>query len=331
MEARPVGDVPAVEFVGVTGRPVTVGASAAPLPDEVEPGPALSGAEAGPGARGVRRSGEPPLPDGPRVLRDGRAEASVELQVDQLRPVPDGRQARALPWSRRSVSGFPWSSRISSAASPRSRARRVPFDSAARSRSAGASPRRTSRGADGSAAGRARVNSRQEPSSRRPSCTRTRPPVSLGRTLVVVQAGEYEAVRSGGADQVRALRVLQQPGAERLVVRHQPHPVADPAAHPGSRHPAGQLVGPAPGIPEQPRHLGADAPGAPVPRVGQRVPRSPATILVHPGTMPRPHPRPRADHRLFGQLFCPRVPGPCRRGPVSKGAEPSEGAPYARP
>lgn len=121
VEARYVGDVPAVELVRVTGRPVLVPAPAGPLPDEAEPGPASPGVEGRPGAGRGRAAGEPPLPDRPGVFRDGREEPRVELQIDQLRP-ESGR----------------------------------------------------TRGATRSS-GSTRVNSRQEPSHRYSSCSRTEP------------------------------------------------------------------------------------------------------------------------------------------------------------
>lgn len=105
------------------------------------------------------------------------------------------------------------------------------------------------------------------------------PPVPLGWAFVVVQAGEQPTVRPDGL--TRTLRVLQQPGIACLILRHQPHSAADPAGHAGSlRNPAEQLVRPAPAPSEQPRHLGADAPDMAVLRLGQRVRRAPARLLV---------------------------------------------------
>lgn len=51
-----VGDVPAVELVGVTGRPVTVGSSPASLAYKVMPGAAVAAVEAGPSVHGSRWS-----------------------------------------------------------------------------------------------------------------------------------------------------------------------------------------------------------------------------------------------------------------------------------
>ncbi|GGW09067.1 hypothetical protein GCM10010264_37830 [Streptomyces globisporus] len=103
--------------------------------------------------------------------------------------------------------------------------------------------------------------------------------MSLGRALVIVQTGEHEAVRSRVLS--KALRVLQQPGIERSVLRHQPHPAADPAAHLGSnRNPAEQFVRPTQGFPEQPLRLVADAPDMAAFCVRQRVPSLPALIPV---------------------------------------------------
>ncbi|CNE89236.1 Uncharacterised protein [Mycobacterium tuberculosis] len=59
VEGRFVGGVPTGEFVAVTGRPVTVDASAGLFSDEIEPGLAVPGVEVGPGVRGVRRPGRP--------------------------------------------------------------------------------------------------------------------------------------------------------------------------------------------------------------------------------------------------------------------------------
>lgn len=106
-----------------------------------------------------------------------------------------------------------------------------------------------------------------------------RAPVAFGRTLVVVQAGEHEAVRAGVRPE--ALRVLQEPGTERPVLRHQPHPAARPAAHLGSfRKPRVQFVRRAPGLAEESVHLGADPPDPAVLRIRQRVATPPAMALV---------------------------------------------------
>lgn len=102
----------------------------------------------------------------------------------------------------------------------------------------------------------------------------------LGRPQAVVHTREHETVRPRGPS--KALRILQQPGIERPVLRHRPHPAADPAAHLGLvRHPAEQFVRPAPGFPEQSLHLGADAPDPAAFRVRQRVPSLPAMFPVH--------------------------------------------------
>lgn len=107
-----------------------------------------------------------------------------------------------------------------------------------------------------------------------------RSPVSLGRALVVVQTGEHEAIRSPVLSE--ALRILQQPGIERPVLRHQPYPAADPAAHLGPvRNPAEQFVRPAQRFPEQSLHLGADTPDSAASCVRQRVPSLPAMVPVH--------------------------------------------------
>lgn len=61
-------------------------------------------------------------------------------------------------------------------------------------------------------------------------------PVPLRRAHAVVRPGEYEIVRSRVPSE--AFRVLEQPDVVRAVLRHQPHPAADPAEHRRSRVPS---------------------------------------------------------------------------------------------
>lgn len=84
VEARFVGDVPAVQLVRVSGLSVLVPESTSPLPDEIGPGPTLTGVEPGPGTRGVRRADKQALPDGTGVSGYGFG-VSVEFQIDQVR------------------------------------------------------------------------------------------------------------------------------------------------------------------------------------------------------------------------------------------------------
>lgn len=199
----------------------------------------------------------------------GLSSSSSSSRSMRSGPWEDGRHERTLGRSSRSASGSPLSSRISSQAWSRSRARRVPVASACRSRSPGERPRRTSEGAACSSGRTRELPARAQPSV--PVVQADRSPVPFRWAHVVVPARQHESIRSPLRSE--ALRVLQQPWVERFVLRYQPHPASDPAAHLGSvRHPVEEFVGRAPGVPKESLHLGTDSPDVAVIRLRKGVP-----------------------------------------------------------
>lgn len=185
----------------------------------------MAGVEAGPGVHGGRWSSEPPLPDRPSVFGDRCEAASVELKVDQGRPAggwapgadrgpqqPIGEQlASAVPYLQR---GLPQIQRLPGAlrqCRPELITLREPSQDNWCRHLVG------------------RQDAGKFPAGAQPAMPvvhANATPVPLGRTFVVVQAGEHQTVRPEGLPQT--LRVLQQPGIECLVLRHQPHPARRP-------------------------------------------------------------------------------------------------------
>lgn len=101
-------------------------------------------------------------------------------------------------------------------------------------RSRVASPRSTTKGAACSS-GSARTRG-TSPATGTRRADAPLPAVPLRRAHAVVRPGEYEIVRSRVPSE--AFRVLEQPDVFRAVLRHQPHPAADPAEHRRSRVPS---------------------------------------------------------------------------------------------
>lgn len=99
VEPRFISDVSAVEFVGVTCRPITAGMLEGTLPDKVEPGPSAPGVEAGPCALFIGAglcTPHSPAARGPASHRP--APATIGPRANHaVQPAQPSRTARTFP------------------------------------------------------------------------------------------------------------------------------------------------------------------------------------------------------------------------------------------